>query len=179
MKHTLESIHARCIPAEGDCLIWQGATTTGKGRPLPNIKHNNGTNGSGRKLVMELARKRKPSPQHTLVVHTCGNRLCLNPDHLRWATVSEVRQQAALNRPADLLRIRRIASTSRAARSRITWEQAQTIRASTEPLTKMSQLYGISVATASNIRRGITWRDYTTPFTGLGARPGHAPGARA
>lgn len=21
MKHTLESIHARCIPAEGDCLI--------------------------------------------------------------------------------------------------------------------------------------------------------------
>ena len=178
MQHTLASIHARCVPADGDCLIWQGATSGGKSRPLPSIKHQ-GQSLSGRQLVMRLARKRKPSQQHTLVVHTCGNRLCLNPDHLRWATVSQVRQQAARNRPADLLRISRIASTCRTVRSPLTGAQVQTIRASTEPLTQISQLYGISVATASNIRRGITWRNYTDPFTGLGARRGHTTGARA
>ncbi len=179
MKHTLTSIHARCIPAEGDCLIWQGATTGHKTHPTPCLK-TDGTNRSARPVVLKLARKPRPSLQHTRVITTCGNPLCLNPAHLRWATTSKINQAGARNRAAgDTLRRSKIAATMRERRAKLTPEQVREIRASTDLQHVLAMRYQVRQAHISNIRLHKAWRDYTTPFAGLGARPGHAPGTRA
>lgn len=170
MRRTLESIHARCIPADGDCLIWQGCTTGHKTHPVPAIKVGS-TNVSARPVVLKLARKYKPSPQHTRVMTTCGNGMCLNPDHLRWATTAEINQVSANNRLAgDALRRSKIAATAR-SRAKLTLEQVREIRASTDLHRVLAAKYQVHETYISTIKLHRRWKEYdNNPFAGLGAR---------
>lgn len=89
-KHALyetpeESFLARTEPIVGDpgCIIWTGALTRdGYG----HIRVN------GRKVMAHRwawEREHGPIPDGMFIDHTCWQRSCVNPEHLRLATISQ------------------------------------------------------------------------------------------
>jgi len=74
---------AKCAPTD-ECILW----------PFKSLCHGYGAvdwpDGRQRKasfFICEVAHG--PKPQGKEAAHSCGNRLCCNPHHLRWATRRE------------------------------------------------------------------------------------------
>ena len=83
MIHTIESLHKTGkVTREGDCIIWNGAKA-GKGYPLVADDRE--------RYVHRLVKLLEGSPvgKGFQAAHNCGNKSCINPDHIRQATQSE------------------------------------------------------------------------------------------
>lgn len=65
-----------------DCLIWPYAKARGYGY----VFHEGRVQGVHR---VACSMKHGKAPEGHDAAHSCGNRLCCNPHHLRWATRSE------------------------------------------------------------------------------------------
>ncbi len=96
--HLLEILSGCDRNSEG-CLEWPGElNSTGYSR----IRFN-GVLHFGYRLVYELANGPIPSQRHIhpkkklLVMHSCDNRKCINPEHLKLGTQKENMQHAAKN----------------------------------------------------------------------------------
>lgn len=86
---------------EGDCLIWNGATT--RNYPVETIEIRESWNPNPRvsvpahRLVFALANgiealpegKSGPKPDDLVIDHKCGNQLCIQPAHLQVITQEE------------------------------------------------------------------------------------------
>lgn len=81
------------VEAEGDCLIWKGRLWKGKGSGLVCIKHQNWVTHH---LAWWVHFGRVPDSW--LVSQTCGNKLCLKPEHLKLIHKSEVVDREAIGR---------------------------------------------------------------------------------
>lgn len=68
-----------------DCLLWPFKSLQTSGYSLVMRK---GRPSSGHRIVCEAVNGPSPSPMHQ-AAHSCGNKLCCNPRHIRWATQSE------------------------------------------------------------------------------------------
>lgn len=66
--------------AESDCLKWPYALDAGGYPAIGRSKAH--------RVLCEMAYGAPPSSDHE-AAHGCGNRSCVNPNHLRWATKSE------------------------------------------------------------------------------------------
>lgn len=83
-----------------------------------------------------------PIPDGLVIDHLCGNRACINPEHLEAVTVAENARrgrQAKLD-PDRVREIRRLA------------EHGATVH-------EMSRIYGVSRVTIRNVIHGRTWTD--------------------
>lgn len=67
-----------------NCIDWPFAKT---GNGYGHAVHN-GVETSGHRIVCLAAHGNPPSPDFD-AAHSCHNRLCCNPRHLRWATKAE------------------------------------------------------------------------------------------
>jgi len=79
----LEQIQRQTEIDENGCWVWQGGTSN-SGNPRLYI----GTDDDNKPIVAPAPRisymiNRSMDIEHSRVVHTCGNVLCANPDHLR------------------------------------------------------------------------------------------------
>ena len=129
-----------------DCWEWRGCTDRkGYGR----IKH--GGNIPAHRVAWELAHGRIPSG--LLVCHACDNRLCVNPAHLFLGTIADNnRDMAAKGRAA---RQRGEAN----GRARLTRDQVALIRATTGPVGRVAERYGVGETTVRDIRSGRAWAE--------------------
>lgn len=149
----------------GECIRWKTNGTSDRAQRLPRITMGQ-TNSPVRNVLWELANG--PLPRQTMLVPTCGDKLCINPEHQQ--PIYEKQRvyyslKKAMRAPTRIIRL----SEARRARGKITAEQADEIRQSTEPLRVLAERYGITASNASQIRRGTIWRDYSSPWFGLGA----------
>lgn len=68
---------------EDDCLIWPFASARGYGKVS-----DGGKSVHVHRMVCEKIHGAPPTPKHE-TAHSCGNSLCVNYRHLRWATHEE------------------------------------------------------------------------------------------
>lgn len=151
------------VVEEGDCWNWTGALQSCGS--VPTMRYNKQT-GSVRRFVLldhgvELTKR--------LATYTCGNELCVNPEHLAPATRKAVQKRTAkTGHLLDPMRCKRVSDKAR-LRSKLTLDQALAIRYAEGSQDDIAAQFGVSQATVSVIRRGKTWRDYSNPFARLTA----------
>ena len=128
-----------------ECILW----------PFPLSNKGYGLKGSGgnrsaHRQSCEMAHGSPPSSSHH-AAHSCGNRSCVNPRHLRWATPSENSMDKAGHGTMLI--------GEKNHQSKLTRDQVVELitRDGSMLLKDVAEKYGISIATASKIRRGESW----------------------
>jgi len=143
----------------GDCLEWAGYAIEGK---HPQIRVN-WKSYPVRRLVWFLTRG--PVRSEVWIANKCENPLCVNPDHL----VAHTRSTALKGAKRTVSHKTKIAAARR-SKSVLTMEIVRAIRSSDEPNPVLAERFGITPGYVSHLRRGTVWKEYVTPFQGLGAR---------
>lgn len=145
-----------------DCLLWTGATGD-TGHPIYK-KH-----GCGCRLVRrEVFRicngdlvPRQP------IATTCEERRCVNPAHLVASTISKIAKKAAKRGAwASKTRSKKISDAKR-AKAKLTIEQANEIRSSSESGPVLALRYGVDRSLINGIKAGKVWKDYSNPYAAL------------
>jgi hypothetical protein len=160
------------IEQVGDCWEWTGAVGH-TGHPIINLRQP--IDGLPRKGCTLVRRFVYMLAGHTLIPRKpidcrCNNKLCVNPAHLFQSSSAKVAQKAAqAGAWKGEARARKISAKKR-AKAKINFEIASEIRLSPESGPVLAARYGVDKSLVNNIKRGTIWRDYSTPFAGLGAR---------
>jgi hypothetical protein len=161
MNHTVESILGRCIE-EGDCMIWTGATTSGKS-PLPLVsdpQRQNRVRHARPMLFTMLGMKRPKNKPLTIV--SCWNSLCLSPKHMKAASKFEVISGAvsAGRYPINPAREARRREVARAA-AKLSMDKAREIRrryfAGESTMAALAADYGVHCSLVSKIIHNKAW----------------------
>lgn len=140
-------VHETALPYGGkDCLIWPyGKKGSGYGQIRVNGKQR-----MAHRYVCISAHGEPPTLKHE-AAHSCGNRSCVNPNHLSWKTRS--------SNQAD----RVIHGTHRRGErnklAKLTEEQAIEIISLKEIVSKRSlaKKFGVSATTIAQIHNGQRW----------------------
>lgn len=163
VEHTIDTLHGLCHEV-GDCWEWTRSCVNGH----PTTRHG-GKQWLVRRLVAQLTGD--TLRKNYVVVTTCENPLCIHPEHLVQHTLRKhMTRMGELGRQGGLARAAKIAATKRAKYAKLTEAQVRDIRASTAPLRELATQYGLSHGRLGGIRSGRFWRDFSSPFAGLGNR---------
>lgn len=140
-------LNAAILSDTDDCILWPFAKNmNGYGAITVDGK----TQRPHRIVCQEV---HGPGPYKHEVAHNCGNRLCINPRHLRWATREDNQADRAIHgtsnrgerqwanklKPEQVVQIRKLLTSG-----------ATTQR-------EIARMYGISRESVSGIKRGLTW----------------------
>lgn len=126
-----------------ECWNWTASTRKGYGR----IRVGANRQVSAHRLIMTHEFGHLPSG--AVVRHQCDNPRCVNPTHL-W--LGSHRDNMADKKA------RGNAKGERNGRALLTKDQAETIKASREPLDVLAERYAVSNSTIQAIRYGRNWR---------------------
>ena len=161
--YVLEVIRARTVE-EGDCLLWLGGCSRGQGssRPQPALWLDGQTKPLRRLAYVAYG---KELFAHWRVSTMCGNDKCLCEEHLRRKSHSE----SLMGHHKSPVTIARIAAAKQAA-SALDWDKIREIRSSDMHQNDIAVVMGVHPDTIGKIRTHQTWRETSTPFSGLGAR---------
>ncbi len=94
-------------------------------------------------------------PTGKVVMHTCDNPPCINPEHLVLGTHAD--------NVADKVRKGRSCFGERSGTSKLTWAKVRAIRAATGTLSEIGSMFGVHLSNVSLIRRGLTWKEIHGP----------------
>ena len=97
---------------------------------------------------------REPLEAEQVVMHTCDNRLCCNPGHLRIGTHADnVADMVAKGRMSYVR-----AKGTQQALAKLDEQKVREIRASTLGKIKLSRMYGVSSSVIVAVRTRRTWK---------------------
>ncbi len=129
---------------ESGCHEWTGhIQPNGYGQVRAN-----GTAAYAHRVAWEMANG--PIPAGGYVLHTCDNRRCVNPAHLRVGSFQDNMD--------DMTAKKRHAHGERNARSKLTAADVQAIRQAEELHATLAQRFGVTQGLISMIRSGRIWR---------------------
>ena len=151
------------VVEEGDCWNWTGALQSCGTVPTMNYKRKV---GAVRRFILT---EQGVDLSKRLATYTCGNPLCVNPEHVAPATRRAVQRRTTEEQghQGNLVRRKKLADNAR-KRAKLTPELARQVREADGPQDRIAEQFGVSQATVSVIKRGKTWKDYSNPFAGLG-----------
>lgn len=137
------------LPDENGCMLWTaGGTQEGYG----TFRVGNTRVGRRKEMVHRIAcylsHGAPPSKTH-YAAHSCRNRRCVAPSHLRWATPAE--------NAADKVRDDTDPRGGRHGGAKLTEEQVLEILKRTELQRELAREYGVSRAAIGAIRQRRRW----------------------
>lgn len=146
----------------GECILWTG-TLSDTGHPIYKPYGEPCTlvrravfRLNGGKLV-----KRQP------IDTTCGEKCCVNPEHLFQSTISKVAKRAAAKgKFSGVVRASKIAETRR-GKMKLTMDIAREIRNSAESGPVLALRYGVNRSLITRIKSGLSWKEYGGHWAGL------------
>lgn len=127
------------------CWLWRGPTSHGYGR----VRFQ-GNFRFAHRVAFELATG--IDPHGSVVMHSCDNPLCVNPDHLTLGTQTQnIADMDAKGR-------RRAAKGERNGSARLTEDQVRAIRSDGRSADVIAEGYPVTVSGIHAIRNGRTWK---------------------
>lgn len=136
---------------EAGCWEWNGSRHIRGGYGQISGSRKSGPLKTHR-IAYELAKG--PIAHGLVICHTCDNPPCVNPDHLFAGTVRENNHDMqAKGRDKQMLMAGEACPSSK-----LTWEQVQAIRASSESLTALGARYGVTKQAIARVRKGSAWK---------------------
>lgn len=159
--HTLETIRER-TEEEGDCWLWQA----GKSHGTPALRHE-GRSMQVRRYIFEVLQG-KTIPKGMLISSGCPHLDCVNPEHIRRFTRTQLQRHTAKRTQygANPLRCMRLARAKQEA-SELTWERVREIRAMEGTDKGIARALDMNFSVVNCIRKHKTWRESNNPFAGL------------
>ena len=157
--------HLERVIDDGGCMVWQGGHNNGH----PSVRINGET-----KLLRRLLWEREHGdiPTGLVVRMTCGTRSCVNPKCAEIITRGEMAKiNGAKGHSSGMARSAAIASVKRAGRqAKLTPLAVIDIRTSGDTQSVLAARWGVSQGHISNVKSQKTYRDFSSPWFGLGAR---------
>lgn len=160
--HTLETLLAK-TEDYGNCMEW-----TGYYQNKTPFASTNGVLTSVRKMIAEFTGK--TVPEGHFVGTTCGNKRCVNPDHLVVRSMKDHASMMAVN--VDHTSIIRVAKLHKAAQTRrvLTDDQVMDVMMDSRTTREIANSFGVSKSLICRIKNGTSNRAVTAvnnPFYGL------------
>lgn len=129
----------KCVPCE------IGVSSSG----YPTARVHGRRQGLHR-LACEYRNGPPPNPRHH-AAHECGNRKCINPRHLYWATPAE--------NVADAIRHGTWVHAEKHGGAKLTAMQVNLIRSDSRPKAVVARAYGVAESTIWAIIQHKTWKN--------------------
>ncbi len=149
----------------GECWEWRGAMSS---NGSPTIKHHSNSNSTSLRRVMLTLQGKAMGDLRA--VATCGNPLCVNPDHIAAWTRSRVLKRAEKDTGYTRRATRNAAiSATLRRKSPLTPQLVTEIRLSSESAPVIAQRLGVCASSIRAIRRYEAWKDYQNPYLQLAA----------
>lgn len=142
------------------CLIWTGFSQNGDPKAT---KGNNGVPYNVRRAIWKSMTGKTP-PKNFCIVNKCGAENCVAPECLQLVQRGKLLAGRVLPKDQKI----KLALIAR-AKSNLTQEALQDIKAGQETQEVLGTKHGISQSMVSMIQLGKAWADLTSPFAGLGA----------
>ena len=163
-------IHQRYYEV-GTCWEWTGSYINN--RPTLHYTNHKGRSIAkpARQLVAFLWGRKLTN--NSVCVPSCKNPHCINPEHIAIISKKESLKRASkamVDHGNAQLRAAKIAATRRERCGKISWDDAEAIRNSTDSLRTLSKRYGISMSMAWRIKTNKAWIDRdsrSNPFAAL------------
>lgn len=132
-----------------ECLLWPFAFCT----PGYGIFMHQKTNHRAHRYMCEAVHG--PAPESYQAAHSCGNRRCVNLQHLSWKSAAE--------NQAD----RHLHGTNNKGRSKLTLAQARQIRSlkGVETSIVTTAKYGVTESNVRSIQSGNSWNEQRTVYS--------------
>lgn len=157
LSHTIEDC---------GCLIWQRSCCNG--HPAARL---DGKTVLVRRVLWAALHGEIPAGR--IVRMTCESALCINPEHMELTSYKKLgKQLGALGVMSGPVRSAAIARAKRKTHAKLTDAAVRDIRSSSERGRVLAARHGVSQAHISKVQKHKAWRDFSSPFAGLGARHG-------
>ena len=141
----------RYVEKTDGCWLWVGGSKSQKGYGKIEIK---GKHKLAHRLSYEI--HKGPIPDGLLVMHSCDNPSCVNPDHLSVGTQSQNILEAFAKGRKNAVPPHVFGESCGA--SKISEKVAIEILASKDPSKALMARYGVSKSIIQRLRAGDTWK---------------------
>lgn len=162
---TMELIEAKSH-WDGDCLIWDGSVT----HKAPHMREGGRVVSVRRWIAINVLKRERI--EKLFATFTCGNPLCVNPEHIAVVTRAKLQQMHSdrLQYGKNPVRRKKLAMARR-AKTRFTQADIDRVRAWTGSQRALAREMGVNFDWINKVQRGVIWKDHSNnPFSGLGAR---------
>ena len=140
------------VDKTNSCWLWTGATSSGKGKARRAMFFFRGTTTHASRVAWIIL---IGDPKQSLVLHTCDNDLCVNPDHLYLGTYGDNLRDRLIRYPESVVR------GSAHGQSKLTELQVKEIREKYIPYSysqyRLAKEYGVARTTIQQLLEGRSW----------------------
>ena len=156
----LLEVYEHCKDDEG-CKLWLGLFS-GHGLPQYNFSREDRVllRNFIYNLYVQPAKKRR-------IIMKCGNKTCLNPDHMSGLTFSQFFSHISKGDHKSSISARIAMQKGKRGVAKLNMDIARQIRQDERLAKHVAKEYGVSISTIRGIRKNIMYVDYQNPWSQL------------